>query len=194
MISADIVLRRGVVMTLDARSTRSRAVAIGGARILALGDEAETLIGERTSVIDLDGRTVIPGLFDSHIHTIGGALNELAVSLEGARSIADMQAAFAARAAAAAPGSWIQGGSGWHESQLAEGRLPVRQELDAVAPDNPVIIRRGGHVVVVNSAALGARRHHQGDARPARRRHRARCRDAASRPACCSSARLSAWC
>ncbi len=154
MIAADMVLRGGAVMTFDARSTRTRAVAIRADRILALGEEAEALIGTGTTVIDLGGRTVIPGLFDSHIHTIGGALNELAVSFEDARSIADVQAAIAARAATVAPGAWIEGGSGWHESQLAEGRLPVRQELDAVAPDNPVLIKRGGHVVVANSAAL----------------------------------------
>jgi predicted amidohydrolase YtcJ len=154
MISADLVLRRGRVMTLDARSPRTHAIAIRGDRILALGDDAEALIGPGTSVIDVGGRTVIPGLFDSHIHTIGGALNELAVSLDGARSIADVQAAFAARAAVTPPGAWIQGGSGWHESQLAEGRMPVRQELDAVTPANPVFIKRGGHVAIANSAAL----------------------------------------
>jgi predicted amidohydrolase YtcJ len=154
MISADIVLRDGEVMTLDDRSTVARSVAIGDERILAVGSEADALIGPGTQVIELGGRTVIPGLFDSHIHTMGGALNELAVSLETARSIADVQAAFAARAAETPPGKWLLGGSGWHESQLAEGRLPVRQELDALTGSNPVMLRRGGHVVVVNSAAL----------------------------------------
>ena len=80
--------------------------------------------------------------------------DELAVSLAQARSMKDVQAAFAARAAETPSGNWILGGSGWHESQLAEGRLPVRQELDAVTPNNPVYLRRGGHVAVANSAAL----------------------------------------
>jgi len=154
MISADIVLRNGNVLTLNGAAPPTRAVAIGNGRFIALGDDAEALIGSRTTVFDLGGRTAVPGLFDSHIHTVGGALNELAVSFERAASIADMQAALAARAAAVPPGTWIQGGSGWHESQLAEGRMPHRTELDAVAPDHPVFIRRGGHVVVVNSAAL----------------------------------------
>ena len=154
MISADLVLRNGRVMTLDANSTRTHAIAIGSGRILALGDDAEALFGTAKSVIDVGGRAVIPGLFDSHIHTIGGALNELAVALDSARSIADVQAAFAARVAVTPPGAWIQGGSGWHESQLAEGRMPVRQELDAVTPANPVFIKRGGHVAIANSAAL----------------------------------------
>jgi len=154
MISADLVLRRGQIATFDAKRPRSTALAVSGGRIVALGEDAETLIGRDTAVIDLGGRTVIPGLFDSHIHTMMGGQNELAVSLEAARSIAEVQAAFAARARTTPKGGWIRGGSGWHESQLAEGRLPTRFELDKVTPDNPVIMRRGGHVVVANSAAL----------------------------------------
>jgi predicted amidohydrolase YtcJ len=154
MIAADLVLRGGDIMTFDDRRSRTRALAIGAGRILALGEEAEALVGRGTEVLELGGRTVIPGLFDSHIHTVMGGQNELAVSLEGARSIADVQTAFAARARGTPKGAWIKGGSGWHESQLAEGRLPTRFELDQVTPDNPVILRRGGHVVVANSAAL----------------------------------------
>ncbi|MGH7035061.1 MAG: amidohydrolase, partial [Stellaceae bacterium] len=154
MIKADRVLRRGNIMTFDPQRPRSQALAIGGERILALGEEAEALIGPETKVVELGGRTVIPGLFDSHIHTVMGGLNEIAVSLEGARSLADVQAAFAARAKTTPKGAWIRGSSAWHESQLVEGRLPNRFELDAVTPDHPVIMRRGGHVVVGNSAAL----------------------------------------
>src|SRR3984957_20664267 len=144
MITADLVLRGGNILTLDPRQKRTHALAVAGDRILALGDEAEALIGPQTQVIELGGRTVIPGLFDSHIHTMMGGLNE----------IADVQAAFAARAKVTPKGAWIRGSSAWHESQLVEGRLPNRFELDAVTPDHPVILRRGGHVVVGNSAAL----------------------------------------
>jgi predicted amidohydrolase YtcJ len=154
MIAADLVLRNGQFLTFDDRRSRTQAVAISGERILARGDDAVSLVGRGTQAIDLGGRTVIPGLFDSHIHTVMGGQNELAVSLADARSIADVQAAFAARARTTPKGAWIKGGSGWHESQLAEGRLPTRYELDAAVPDNPVILRRGGHVVVANSAAL----------------------------------------
>jgi hypothetical protein len=154
MITADLVLRGGNILTFDPRQTRIHALAVANDRIVALGDEAEALIGPATRVIELGGRTVIPGLFDSHIHTMMGGLNEIAVSLEQARSIADVQAAFAARARATPKGNWIRGSSAWHESQLVEGRLPNRFELDAVTPDHPVIMRRGGHVVVGNSAAL----------------------------------------
>lgn len=154
MIAPDLLLKNANVMTLDARATKCRALAVAGGRIFALGEEAEGLAASARTVIDAGGRTVIPGLFDSHIHTVGGAMNELAVSLEAARSIADVQAAFAERAKRVAPGAWILGGSGWHESQLAEGRMPRRDELDAVTPANPVFLRRGGHVAVANSAAF----------------------------------------
>ena len=154
MITADLLLKNGNVMTIDAMSTRTDAVAIANGRIVALGKEAQELAGPNTQIIDLGGRTAVPGLFDSHIHTMMGGQNELAVSLEDAKSVADVQKAFAARAQGAAPGSWILGGSGWHESQLAEGRMPHRKELDAVTPNNPVFLRRGGHVAVANSAAL----------------------------------------
>src|SRR5215469_15712312 len=129
MISADLVLRRGNIVTLDAKRARAKALAIAGERIVAFDGDAEALIGADTKVIDLGGRTVIPGLFDSHIHTMMGGLNELAVDLGKARSIADVQAAFAARARITPKGAWIRGASGWHESQLAEGRLPNRFEL-----------------------------------------------------------------
>jgi predicted amidohydrolase YtcJ len=154
MIAADLVLRNGQILTFDDRRRKTRAIAIKDERILALGEDAEALVGSGTEVIDLGGRTVIPGLFDSHIHTMMGGQNELSVSLAAARSIADLQDAFAVRARATPKGAWIKGGSGWHESQLAEGRLPTRFELDAVMPDNPVIVRRGGHVIVANSAAF----------------------------------------
>lgn len=154
MIAADLVLRNAQIRTFDDGRTRTRALAIAGGRILALGEDSEALVGRGTEVIDLGGRTVIPGLFDSHIHTVMGGQNELAVSLADAWSIADIQAAFAARARITPKGAWIRGGSGWHESQITEGRLPTRHELDAATPDNPVVLRRGGHVVVANSAAL----------------------------------------
>jgi predicted amidohydrolase YtcJ len=156
MIEADLVLTGGKILTVDDRFSIVSALAVRGDRIIAVGDDAamKPLIGPKTRVVELKGRTVIPGLHDSHMHTMNGGNNELAVSLAKARSIADVQAAFAARAATVKKGDWIMGGSGWHESQLAEGRLPVRQELDVVTPNNPVYLRRGGHVAVVNSIAL----------------------------------------
>ena len=72
----------------------------------------------------------------------------------GARSVADVKQACASRVARTPPGQWVTASSGWHESILAEGRMPTRHELDPVSPNNPVFIPRGGHVVTVNSKAL----------------------------------------
>jgi predicted amidohydrolase YtcJ len=76
------------------------------------------------------------------------------VQLLGAKSIAAVQAAIGERVAHTEPGKWVIASSGWHESILDEGRMPIRQELDTVSPNNPVFIPRGGHVVTVNSKAL----------------------------------------
>jgi hypothetical protein len=156
MLQADFVLRHGKIVTMDQGAPAAESVAIVGDRILAIGKDSdvENLIGPGTSTVELGGRTVVPGLHDSHIHTMGGATDELAVSLGEARSIADVQAAFARRAATTTPGDWLLGASSWHESQLKEGRLPTRHELDEAAPNHPVFVRRGGHVAVANSVAL----------------------------------------
>jgi predicted amidohydrolase YtcJ len=139
-----------------AGNTQAEAIAVSGERILAVGRNADmdAVSGPQTKVVDLGGRMVVPGLNDTHLHAMMCGLNEIRVSLEAARTLADVQAAFAVRVATTPPNEWVLGGSGWHESQLAEGRLPVRQELDAVCPDHPLFLQRGGHVAVANSAAL----------------------------------------
>ena len=151
---ADTLLRNGHIHTMDARESTTDAVAIREGRFVALGREAEALAGPDTQVIDLGGRTAIPGLIDSHVHQHAWGMNLPAVQLLGTRSLADVLAAIGARARATPPGEWIIASSLWHESILAEGRLPTRWELDTVAPDNPVFIPRGGHVVTVNSLGL----------------------------------------
>jgi hypothetical protein len=151
---ADMVLRNGRIHTVDAQDRVAAAVAIRDGRFVALDAAAEALAGPGTQVIDLGGRTAIPGLIDSHVHQHQWGLNLTAVQLLGARSIADVLAAIGDRARATPPGGWVIGSSLWHESILAEGRLPTRWELDAVSPDNPVFIPRGGHVVALNSLGL----------------------------------------
>src|SRR3954464_15494364 len=113
-----------------------------------------THIGPKTQLIELNGRTVVPGLIDSHLHQLFAALNGPAVQLLNAKSVADVQKAIGARAARTEAGKWVMASSGWHESILKEARMPPRHELDPVSPNNPVFIPRGGHVVTVNSKAL----------------------------------------
>ena len=97
------------------------------------------------------GRTVLPGLADNHYHGIGGGPG---VDLSGARSLADIIDGVAAAARATPPGEVIVTNSDWHEGQLAEQRLPYRDDLDLAAPGHPVVVVRGGHQYVLNSAAL----------------------------------------
>ena len=153
---ADTILTNGTVRTVDEAFTAAEAVAIREGRFIAVGSaqEVATHAGPDTEIIDLDGRAAVPGLIDSHIHQFYLGLNLPTVQLLDARSVADVQARIAERASETPSGEWIVGTSGWHESLLAEGRLPTRWELDEAAPDNPVIVPRGGHVVTVNSRAL----------------------------------------
>jgi hypothetical protein len=154
--SADLILRGGKVITVDADWRVAEAVAIRDERLVAIGSNADVtkLAGPSTQTIDLGGLTVIPGLIDSHLHQVFTAMNSTAVQLLGARTVADVQKAIAARVAETPPGQWVVASSGWHESILEEGRMPTRHELDPVSPNNPVFIPRGGHVVTVNSKAL----------------------------------------
>ena len=94
---------------------------------------------------------MIPGLVDGHLHDAGGGPG---VDLSGARSIADILAAVAARVKQSGPDDVIVSNSDWHEAQLKEHRLPYRADLDTVAPANPVVLVRGGHEYILNSAAL----------------------------------------
>lgn len=153
---ADSVLRNGRIVTVDKGFRILEAIAIKESRIVAVGSDQQIsqLIGESTRVIDLHGKSVIPGLVDSHLHATFGAANEFALSLNGVESIQDIQARIARRVAQVGRDEWIVASGDWHESQMKEGRLPNRRELDAVAPDNPVFIPRGGHVAIVNSRAL----------------------------------------
>jgi len=143
-------------LTVDDDFSTAQAVAIDEGKILAVGSDEDIMqfSGSDTRAVDLGGNTVIPGLIDSHLHQLRGALNAQHVSLLEARSIEDVQAAIEERVGETSSGEWVQGSSAWHESLLEEGRLPTVSDLDPVSPDNPVFIPRGGHVAIFNSAAL----------------------------------------
>ena len=149
----DRVLYNARVVTLDTQSTIAEAVAIRDGRVMAVGetDKIRSLAGPGTDQIEMGGRTVIPGLADNHFHSIGGGPG---VDLSRARSLADVHDAIALRVAETGPEEIIVTNSDWHEGQLAEQRLPYREDLDEAAPDNPVVVVRGGHEYVLNTAAL----------------------------------------
>lgn len=149
----DLVLVNGKVVTVDRSFSVAEAVAVTGDRISAVGTSARIrgLAGGATKVVDLQGRTLIPGLMDNHLHSAGGGPG---VDLSRARSLDEVYTALAARVGQTAAGDVIVSNSDWHEAQLREKRLPLRDDLDRVAPNHPVVLVRGGHEYVVNSAAL----------------------------------------
>ncbi len=152
----DLVLVNAKVLTLDERSTVTEAVAIRDGKILATGSSAliKALAGAGTRVIDVSGKTVIPGLIDTHAHFKAAGLGDYVVTMARAKTVAEALEAIKAFAAKKKPGEWIVGGA-WHPpSQLAEKRYLTRQEIDSVAPNNPVYLRTVGHFSMANTMAL----------------------------------------
>ena len=157
--TADIALVNGNVITVDPRQPNAEALAMEGDRILAVGTngEIEALVDRGTQVIDLQGKTVVPGLVDGHLHFAGlGADRGQSLDLGEARSEADVAAQVRRLARRLEPGEWITG-RGWHMGNWAQEVWPSRQSLDEAAPQNPVFL--GGmhsHASWANSLALEA--------------------------------------
>ena len=142
----DTILLNGKILTLDAKSTVALAVAISDGRVAAVGssDDIRKLAGSSTRVIDLRGRTVIPGLIDSHLHAIRAALSfSTEVNWIGARSLEEALGRIRAAARTMKPGSWLIVAGGWNVQQFEENRRPTQAELMAVAPNNPVYVQLG---------------------------------------------------
>ncbi|HEX9076829.1 MAG TPA: amidohydrolase family protein, partial [Anaerolineae bacterium] len=152
----DVLITNGKIHTLDPARPMANAIAFAGGRVVAFDDDARAMRGTRTNVVDLKGRSVIPGLVDSHIHFTGYAMGIARVQLEGARSLDEALARVAVRAQDARPGEWILG-MGWDHNSWVQPQYPTKYALDRVAPNNPVALdRKDGHSVWVNSAALRA--------------------------------------
>jgi predicted amidohydrolase YtcJ len=143
--SADTILVNGKVITLDGRSSVAQGVAIRDGRILEAGanEDIRKRADAHTKVVDLGGRTVIPGLMDSHIHALRAGLTySVEVSWIGVPSLAKGLELIREAARTAKPGTWIKIGGGWTETQFAEKRGPTVAELAAAAPDRPVYVQR----------------------------------------------------
>src|SRR5207253_9659319 len=107
--------------------------------------------GAAARIFDAGGKTGVPGLQDNHLHNAGGGPG---VDLFNARSLEDVLNRIGARAKEAKPGDVVVTNAGWHEAQLKEQHLPYRKDLDKIAPKVPVVVVRGGHEYILNSAAL----------------------------------------
>ena len=172
MSMPELILHNGNVITLDSQATIAEAVAIRGGRLVGVGASQELLrhAGRDTRVLDLGGRTALPGFIDAHPHMDRlGLKTRGGVAIAGLTSVAEIVEAVREAAEGVAPGEWIVTmpmGAPPHEyiylpEQLAEGRFPNRHDLDAAAPNNPVYIRsvwgwwaRDPFPSVANSMAL----------------------------------------
>ena len=153
---ADKVFLNATVYTANDAAPTAEAVAVKGNTIVFVGSnpDAKRYQGDSTEVIDLAGKTMLPGLADAHYHLTGVGYRELTLNLEGSRSIEEMVARVKERVDQARPGEWITG-RGWIETPWTPRRFPTRQDLDAISPGNPVVLGRAdGHASVANSMAL----------------------------------------
>jgi predicted amidohydrolase YtcJ len=165
LIPADLVMVNGKVITVDTNFSIKQAVAVKGDKIIVAGmnEEVSPFIGKQTVVLDLKGKTVLPGINDSHLHAalFGGTRPPLAldVGYPTVKSISDIVKAISQKVEKTKPGEWIRG-LGWDVGYLEEclkdpGRYPTRWDLDLVSPDNPVLLNDySQHELWVNSKVL----------------------------------------
>ncbi len=157
-MSRNYVFINGHVMTGELNQRPATAVAVREGHIVAIGsnDDVKPWIGLGAEVIDLKGRTMSPGFNDSHCHPmgVGFSMRNVNAGSPPNKTVSDIVRRVAERVNETSPGLWVVG-RGYDQARLAEQRHPNRQDLDAVAPDNPVVVIRAcGHIAAVNSRAL----------------------------------------
>lgn len=156
---ADLILINGKIATQDQRRTFADSVAIKDGRFLAAGKEKDVMRfkGDRTQVVNLNKRTVIPGLQDSHTHPIRGGLSyNQELRWDGVASLADALRMLKKQAQNTPAPQWVRVVGGWSEFQFKERRLPTLDEINAVAPDTPVFVLHLYAQAMLNRAALRA--------------------------------------
>ena len=151
---ADLIVHNAKVVTVDAKFSLTQAVAVRGGKIVAVGTDADVLKfkGANTRVLDAGGKTVMPGLYDSHTHPTGAALSEVGEPIPLLRSIVEVQDYVRRTAATIPEGKWIVIRYAF-PTRLKEARFPTKAELDAAAPKHPVLYH-AGPAGVANSEAL----------------------------------------
>ncbi|WP_010485199.1 amidohydrolase [Pseudomonas sp. S9] len=156
-MSADLILFNGRLHTVDREKPEATAVAIKDGRFVVVGSDAEAMAmrNSATQVVDLQRRTVVPGLNDSHLHLIRGGLNyNLELRWEGVPSLADALRMLKAQAEVTPAPQWVRVVGGWNEFQFAEKRMPTLDELNQAAPDTPVFVLHLYDRALLNRAAL----------------------------------------
>src|SRR6201996_7060980 len=155
--TADLILENGRITTLDPRRPEANEVVIVGDKFAGVDNAAEFERGPQTKVIDLKGRRVIPGLYDSHLHVIRGGLNyNMELRWEGVPSLSLALEMLREQAARTPAPQWVRVVGGWTEFQFAERRMPTLDEINAAAPDTPVFVMHLYDRALLNGAALRA--------------------------------------
>ena len=155
--NADTILVNGKILTVDSKFSTREAIAIRNGKIMIAGNNVEVrkLAGPRTRVIDLQGRTVIPGLIDSHMHAIrAGQAFGSEVNWVGAASLAEALTRVHEASQKKKPGAWLIVAGGWNAEQFKERRRPTQADLIAAAPNNPVYIQFGYDWIVMTPAGF----------------------------------------
>src|SRR3954464_6794933 len=159
---ADLVLVNGKIATQNDRRSFASALAVKDGKFVAVGSDKDVQShrGPRTIVVDAGGRTVIPGLNDSHLHLIRGGLNyNLELRWDGVDSLSDALQRLKDQAQRTPPPQWVRVVGGWTEFQFVERRMPTLDEINAVAPDTPVFVMHLYDRALLNRAALRALRY-----------------------------------
>jgi hypothetical protein len=154
--SADLIITNAKIWTVDKELPTAQAVAILGDRIVAVGSNSnvDAWRGSNTQVIDADGKLLLPGFNDAHVHFVSGGSQLDAVQLNDAASPAEFVRRIGERARKTPKGEWILGGD-WDETKWTPPQLPIKGLIDAVTPDTPVLVYRyDGHMALANSVAL----------------------------------------
>lgn len=156
---AETILTNGKIALMDAGSSFAEAIAIRDGHVLATGTQAELQqhVGPATQMIDLGGRTAIPGLNDSHLHLIRGGLSfNMELRWDGVPSLADALRMLKEQAQRTPAPQWVRVVGGWNEWQFAERRMPTLAEINAAAPDTPVFVLHLYDRALLNGAAMRA--------------------------------------
>jgi predicted amidohydrolase YtcJ len=150
--TVDLILTNGKIITVDDEFSIRNTVVVDDGRIIETGGAELALKYQSDETVDLQGKVLMPGFNDSHTHIRGRP--QRYIELGDVSSISEIQDLIRTKITEIGEGEWVTG-YGWSEDELEEGRRPLRADLDAAAPNNPVILTRaGGHSAVVNSSAL----------------------------------------
>ncbi len=153
---ADLIVTNARIYTVDENRPLAEAMAIREGRVVFVGSArgAETFAGPHTQRLDVDGKTIIPGMVDAHVHLMGLGTALRIVDLVGTRSYEEVIARVVERAQSMPAGEWVRG-RGWDQNDWADTRFPTHEALSGAVPDHPVYLTRvDGHAAVVNAKAM----------------------------------------